>query len=158
VEELLLVMGMTEEIFFGDSALAVMRGEEYQGGGTYLGLKNYVTVYGRGRINVNTADLKVLKSVPGIDEEMARYIISKRSGGKGEFENVSEVLSLMEEGGQSGELSRSFRSSLSVHSYYIAVEALGKIGSTETKLRAIIYRYGKNSKILPRIVAWQEIF
>ncbi|MFQ6104237.1 MAG: general secretion pathway protein GspK [Candidatus Glassbacteria bacterium] len=157
VEELLLVMGMTPEILFGDSALAIMRGEEYGGGGQYLGLLNYVTIYGRGRINVNSADMVVLKSLPGIDEETARYIINRRSEENGEFKNISEITSYLERGGASGDLNKNFRSTLSVHSYYYSVKALGKVGETETRLEAVIYRYGKSSRILPRIVAWQEL-
>ncbi len=157
VEELLLVLGMTEEIFYGDSALAAKNGREYDGNGAYLGLRNYVTVYGRGRINVNSADILVLKSVPGIDDETARYIVNKREQQEKEFENISEITKLLEQGGASGELAKSFRRLLSVHSYYLSVEATGRRGSTETRLQAVIYRYGKNSKILPRIVSLKEL-
>jgi len=157
IEELLLVKGVTEQILFGDSTLAQQRDVPYNGGGAYLGLRNYITVFGRGKVNVNTADLLILKSIPGINEEAARYIISKRDQESEGFKNISEVSKYLEETGVNKEFSRTIRSSLSVYSYYFIIEAMGRVGVTETRIKAIIYRYGKNSKILPRIVSWQEL-
>jgi general secretion pathway protein K len=154
-EELLLVKGMTNEIFYGDSLLAVMRGEEFSGSAVYLGLKNYITVYGRGRINVNSADPLVLEAIPGFDDEIVRSIVQKREQQDGGFENVSEVISLISQSGE--ESARSYRSQLSVHSYYYAIEGEGRLNDSVSRLQAIIYRYGRNSRILPRIVAWREL-
>ena len=56
IEELLLVKGVTSEI--------------------YSLLKNYATIYGSGAININTADEIVLASV--LDEPLPKYIINTR--------------------------------------------------------------------------------
>jgi type II secretory pathway component PulK len=157
VLELLLVMGMTNEIFYGDSVVAAMRGEEFAGNALYLGISRYVTVYGRGRINVNTADQVVLTCIPGITEEVARIIVSQREDEGKEYDNITEIITLVEQGGEVPESARTLRAELSVYSYYYAVEATGKAGDTETKLEAVVYRYGKNAKILPRVVAWREL-
>lgn len=157
VEELLLVKGMTSEILFGDSLLAVMRGEEMAGEPTYLGMKNYITVYGRGRINVNTADPVVLSAVPGLDDDTVRYIVNRREQESEPFDNVSVVIKLIQQSGEQSESARSFRSQLSVHTYYYAIEATGSYNDRVTGLQAVVYRYGRNSRILPRIVAWREL-
>jgi general secretion pathway protein K len=157
VEEVLLVQGMTEQIFYGDSTLAYMKDEPYDGNAVYLGLKNYLTVFGRGKVNVNTAELVTLEAIPGVDEDLARYIISKREKQPEGFKNISEVTALLEQSGEGRENTRSIRSNLSVYSYYFLIEATGSIGVTETRIQTVIYRYGKNSRILPRIVSWKEL-
>jgi len=157
VDELLLVKGMTEQIFYGDSTLTGIRDETHKGGGTFLGLRNYLTVFGRGKVNVNTADIIVLEAIPGISEETARYIINKRDQESEGFKNMNEVITLLEQGGDSKESARSIRSSLSIYSYYFLIEATGRLGVTESRIETVIYRYGKNSRILPRIVSWKEL-
>jgi hypothetical protein len=47
--------------------------------GIFSKLKDYITVYGSGRVNINTAPIEVLICL-GLDEELADYIISYRSG------------------------------------------------------------------------------
>lgn len=82
VEELLLVNGVTDELFHGSTE------EEFPG------LKDLATVFGR-RINKNTASLEVLTSK--YDEEAAESIIEEReetafSGSEGRS-NVLEIIS-----------------------------------------------------------------
>lgn len=43
----------------------------------------YLTVYGPGRVNLNTAPFPVLASLPGMDDVLARRIVEYRSGGDG---------------------------------------------------------------------------
>lgn len=59
LEELLLVKGMTEDIF--------------------LKLKDYITIYGNGQININTASKAVLIAL-GLSEGMADMVLSFRAG------------------------------------------------------------------------------
>jgi general secretion pathway protein K len=64
IEELLLVKGMSREILYG--------------GGRYKGLATFLTTEGSGKINVNTAPLEVLVSVPGLDSGTANRILAAR--------------------------------------------------------------------------------
>ena len=79
VEELLLVKGVTQGIFDA--------------------VKSRVTVYGRGQVNINTADLLVLQSL-GMSQVLAGKVIEYRSGNDGQegteddnpFESPGEVI------------------------------------------------------------------
>ncbi|RJQ56921.1 MAG: hypothetical protein C4526_00490 [Nitrospiraceae bacterium] len=70
-EELLLVKGMSPEIFFGSGGKGAKDG--YEGAGKYF------TVYGAGSINIRTAPLIVLEALAGPDA--ARNIIEQRKTG-----------------------------------------------------------------------------
>jgi general secretion pathway protein K len=59
LEELLLVKGMSEDIF--------------------LKLKNYITIYGSGKVNINTASKAVLVAL-GLSEDIADMVLSFRAG------------------------------------------------------------------------------
>jgi len=48
-----------------------------------LGLVNIFTVYGDGKININTASKTILAALPGLDEQAAETILSYRSGPDG---------------------------------------------------------------------------
>ena len=77
VDELLWVRGVTPEIFFGDN----LASEEMVG----PGMTDLFTIYNDSvRVNINTAPMGVLLSLPGMEEETARMIFSQREGeGKG---------------------------------------------------------------------------
>jgi len=65
VEELLLVRGVTQELFYGN--------------GNKPGLQDFVTVYsGNGKINVSAASKEVLMAIPGITPELAGSILDFR--------------------------------------------------------------------------------
>jgi general secretion pathway protein K len=65
LEELLLVKGITKELFYGTTEKP--------------GISNYLSVYGNGEININTADPLVLASLhEGIDEERAQEMVAYR--------------------------------------------------------------------------------
>lgn len=85
VEELLLVKGITPEIFYGKDVNedGIIQPEEE-------GIKRYITVYGNGTVNINTADKVVLIAVlnhsfvyyegklPVHNEQLAEYIVNFR--------------------------------------------------------------------------------
>lgn len=66
LEELLLVRGMTDDIFYGNE--------------DYPGIIEYLTDYGAdGTININSASAQVLQAMaPGLDEEMVQDFIAFR--------------------------------------------------------------------------------
>ncbi len=87
VEELLMVKGMTTEIFYGNMEIASAsprNDNEESENEKYAGIYQYLTVLGTGTINLNTAPELLLRVVKG-DEE-ARNIISKRQENNGVYD------------------------------------------------------------------------
>ncbi len=90
MSELLLIKGITPELFWGDSATN-------HPGGVFLpkqnrfadrastrvfssGLVDLFTPMSAGRININTASAEVLQLIPGVDANIAQGIVNAREG------------------------------------------------------------------------------
>lgn len=85
-EELLLVRGITPEIYYGRKGLTDT-GERVE----YYGLQRYFTTFTTiNRINVNSAPLAVLASISELDFESASRIDVMRQGTP--FQNTTEIL------------------------------------------------------------------
>jgi general secretion pathway protein K len=85
-EELLLVRGITPEIYYGRKGLGPS-GERVE----YYGLQKYFTTFTTiNRINVNSAPLAVLAAIPGLDYEAALRIDAMRQGMP--ITNVTEIM------------------------------------------------------------------
>jgi type II secretory pathway component PulK len=93
ISELLLIRGMTEEIFFGASRTGMRPGGPARisratplgvtpGGGGSAGLVDlFTTISAAGAaVNVNTASPGVLQLLPGMDAALAQAIIDTRAG------------------------------------------------------------------------------
>ena len=80
VSELLLVKGINEEIVYGKDDGTSSLPDDNMGDKLQLGIKDLVTVYGDGSINLNTAPFEVISAIPGVTQEIARSIINYRSG------------------------------------------------------------------------------
>ena len=117
-EELLQVKGVTPEIF--DK------------------VKDIITIYGDGVVNINTADIQVLQ-IMGIDEAIARKIISLRDG-KVQNEEAGELQRAMSAGGL-GAQSYNFRG-------YSSGRLTGRARAVD-----IEFVYDRNDKI---IKYWRE--
>jgi len=73
-EELLLVRGVSPEIYYGKKGLSET-GERIE----YYGLQKYFTTFSTfNRININSAPLAVLASIPGLDYDVAQQIVAMR--------------------------------------------------------------------------------
>lgn len=77
VRELLLVRGFTRTVLLGGT---METGDENEAGPTVKGIADLLTVYGDGKVNVNAASMRVLMSLPGVDEVIAGAIIEEREG------------------------------------------------------------------------------
>lgn len=77
IEELLLVKGMTEEIFYGTKVDEDENEDEEK---RYTGIKDYLTVNGTSKVNVNTAPRIVIEAVMGI--AAADNILMQREAGR----------------------------------------------------------------------------
>jgi general secretion pathway protein K len=102
ISELLLIKGITPEIYWGsNSTNHPVSAFQQHGGGAFsqptarlgfhssdepqypVGLVELFTALG-GKLNVNTASLKTLQLIPGIDEPTAERIIEQRAGPDGQ--------------------------------------------------------------------------
>lgn len=100
MSELLMVNGITPEIYWGPSAQTMShafpgpmgRRAFSPGGNTYsMGLVDLFTTISNPRMNINTADAQVLMLIPGMDENMASAIITARAGPDGVPGNADDM-------------------------------------------------------------------
>lgn len=84
-EELLLIRGVTPEIYYGRKGTN-QAGEPVD----YYGLQNYFTTYSNvARININSAPVPILAAIPGLDYATAAQIVSLRQ--QSPINDVSQV-------------------------------------------------------------------
>ncbi len=126
LRELRMVQGITQEIF--------------------KTIEPHLTVYGNGKINVNTADRLVLKSIDqDIDESEARRLEEKRpfqNSNATDFKKLlpPDVLNRM----ASGESIADF----TIRSSYFKIESTGTINDTRKITTAIVERKSNATKLL----------
>lgn len=79
VEELLLVKGFSRTILYGG---VVQTNSLGSGAVSVSGIADLLTTYGTGSgaVNVNAASERVLRTLPGVDEVLARAIVEERQG------------------------------------------------------------------------------
>lgn len=79
LEELLLIKGITEDIFYGTDETT--------------GISDFLSIYGDGRININTADVLVLRALSEqIDEDMTADMIAYREDEESYLDNEEDYL------------------------------------------------------------------
>jgi general secretion pathway protein K len=92
VEELLLVRGITPELFYGKKSKNQEEGQET----VTFGLKDIFTVFSSAdRVDINAAPQEVLMALLGVTSEMAKKVIGARD--EKEFSNLPELLQLVPE-------------------------------------------------------------
>lgn len=141
VEELLNVMGMTPEI--------------------YAEVRPYLTTRGPGRVNVNTAPVPVLRSLPGMTDATLNRILMLRSQGR-RISSPNEIFPPAQTGGgrgavqvrvagqvQSQAVQNQFQSRISVNAENVELTMLARVGpqSQPTKLVAVLGRAGTNAQV-----------
>lgn len=136
--ELLLVRGIEEKILYGERV-----GEE-----TFAGLSEYVTVYGDGKININTASSRVLQALDWeIDETLAQNIISHRQ--ESEFEKVTDIKNVE---GITEDIFIRIKDLITTDSgKFFSVVARGAIGETTEQIKTVIQRTPEG----PEIIYWR---
>jgi type II secretory pathway component PulK len=86
LSELLLIRGVTPELFWGGSVegnrLYAFNPQARRNASpvTSVGLTNLFTPLSAGKININTASAEVLQVIPGVTPEMAQGIVAARGG------------------------------------------------------------------------------
>jgi len=127
IEELLMIKGITKEIFAGTPDKP--------------GLADYVTADGDGLINVNTAPLLVLRALsdsitPAIAQQLDEY---RRQSGH----ELSDVGWVRDVGGVDVDTTV-----MTTSSDYFKIIAAGKMDRMEQRITAVIVRDGNTAKIL----------
>jgi general secretion pathway protein K len=155
LSELLLVRGVTPEMYWGGSSSAPQFPQHPKlGFGTApgqepdypFGLKDVFTATSTGKINVNTADVNVLQLIPGVDTNAAAAIIQQRAGPDGvdgteddtPFSNPS--LALQAGGVNPADAARA-ANLLTVRSSTFAVHVTARVGDSKREFTALIFRY-----------------
>ncbi len=91
VEELLLVKGVTPDLFYGRKAIKKEDDEAEKSSASRIGLKDIFSIYSLGgQIDVNCATVPVLRVVLGIPKDMAQRIVKAREEKR--FEHQQDLL------------------------------------------------------------------
>lgn len=152
VQEVLLVKGFSEAILSG----GVLNPDEKDEAARIVvsGIEDMLTTYGDGKVNVNAAGIRVLMTLPGVDELIAHAIIEEREGGKNidgttedtSFESVSDFM------GRIPDLDAGVKDRVTTKSSYFRVTCVGKVGRVTRRIWAIVYHSGKEVRAL----RWRE--
>ena len=152
VEELLLVRGMTPELFYGRKAKSE-DGQETP----VIGLKDVFTVFSTSvALDINLAPVEVLTVFFGIPYETAKKVVEARE--EKAFVNMNELLSKVPELGPSIREVQPFITLNSVTPYY-NITSLAKMKNGESKrgLECVV-RIEKREKSGYRVVMWKDVF
>jgi general secretion pathway protein K len=147
VEELLLVRGVTPELFNGSPAT-----EDRE---AIPALSDLFTTLSNGRINVNTASATVLQAVLGLDDVHAQAILNYRDGSDGiagtdddqPFQDPNQFARM------AGTLDPSIQGLVGVQSSTFTVTSTGTVGGVKRTVIATLRRDGEDVKV----VAWREV-
>jgi general secretion pathway protein K len=154
LSELLLVKGVTPEMYWGSSATGHAPANFQHpklGLGTApgqtpdypFGLADVFTPVSSGKININTAGVNVLQMIPGVDTNTAAAIIEQRAGPDGEdgteddipFRAVSQLAAIVPPQARA-----SLNNYCTVRSSTFEVHITAHIGDSSRDFTAILYR------------------
>ncbi len=145
-EELLLIKGITPEIFYGKKGLSP-DGDPVE----YFGLKKYITTYSTGAaININSAPVPVLASLPGLDYSAALAIDQMRN--EAPFTNMVQL-----EQGIAGLSGESFSYLGIIQSNVYTLNCTGRLDNSDvvSRIRAVV-QVDPGSPRGYRILYWNE--
>jgi general secretion pathway protein K len=161
--ELLLVKGVTPEMYWGSSATNHAPGTFQKpklGFGTApnetpdypFGFVDVFTPFSSGLINVNTADANVLQTIPGMDAATAESIIKYRSGPDGvaatEDDTPFQSVAQLNAAGISAAAVQQMSRYCTVSSSTFEVHVTAKAGDTTREYTAILYRGNNNIQVV----------
>jgi len=127
--EMLLIKGMDSSTFYGT--------DEREG------LRNYVTIYSEGKININTASLPVLLCLSSkVDQTMAEAVLESRR--EKPFRSPEDLRSIPGWGSIYPQIS----SEITVRSNYFSLEVQGNYHDARAIVQTVIQREGKRTKVL----------
>ena len=140
LSEILLVKGMTMELFHGRP------GNENKGMKPIVGFKQLLTVYGDGKININEASAMVIQSLSEmISYSLAQNIIQQRKLGL--YENIEQ---LQQVPGMTPKIYEAIRELITVKSmddYYI-VTGTGVVDQFERKVQVVLRKDQQSTQVM----------
>lgn len=161
VRELLLVKGFSEVLLTGgpfdpesvrgdtEAKASSLRFNRFSETNNIVvaGIESMLTTYGDGKINIQSAPYDVLRTLPGVDDILARAIMEERemldeNGDPDPFKSAQDLFSRVD-GLDSGIASR-----ITINSSFYRITATGRSGSVEHQIWCIAYFDGKELKIL----------
>lgn len=152
VRELLLVKGFNEAIVSG----GVLNPEsEVEQQIVLSGIQDMLTIYGDGKVNVNAASMRVLMTLPGIDDLTARAIIEERerkelddNGNEkdGAFASAQDFISRVPD------IDPGVQSMITTRSNVFKITAVGQVGRATRRIWAIVDLAGDKVRVL----RWRE--
>ncbi|HUK83547.1 MAG TPA: type II secretion system minor pseudopilin GspK [Verrucomicrobiae bacterium] len=151
VDELLLIRGVTKEIYYGKPAT---EDEDAQ-----PGLSDLVTTTTSGQVNVNTARAPVLQALLGLDDSQVAAILDRRDGADGlpgteddqPFRAVGDFISQL--GALPAAAQQQLAGLLTVNSTFFTVKSTGEVGGVKRTVVAVMRRQGADLQV----VTWKEI-
>ena len=151
VEELLLIRGVTKQIYEGKPATT----DEP----AIPGLRDIVTTMSSGQVNVNTASSIVLQAILDLDDSHVSALLAHRDGPDGipgteddqPFHSVAEFLSLL--AGIPAQQSDQMAQSIAVNSSHFTVKSTGEVGGAKRTIITVLQR--QQQGLIP--VIWTEV-
>ena len=151
VEELLLIRGVTPELYQGVPATDKDPARP--------GLGELLTTTTSGSINVNTASAIVLQMMLGLDDVQVQAVLSRRDGPDGipgtdddvPFRNPDEFFAIA--GNMDPLAKQAAQGFVTVTSSFFTVKSTGEVGGVKRTILATLFRNGVNVQI----VMWREV-
>lgn len=165
ISELLLVKGVTPDIFWGPNStnhqismfqarIALGQSSLMTGASMLtMGLNDIFTPISSGMLNINTCSANALRAL-GMDESTANHVISMRAGPDGvdgteddvPFSSVQEMVA---NSGLPTQYAQIFQSSLTTRSFVFDVQVDVEVGTSKRRYHALVFRKGgPDSQIL----------
>jgi len=151
VEELLLVRGVTKELFDGTPAT----GKDQPG---HPGLRDVLTTFTAGQVNVNTASSEVLQALLNIDDTQATLVLQRRDGEDGvpatdddaPFRSVDDFIGVL--AGNNQNVTQQYRPFVNVSSQFFHVKSTGEVAGVKHTIDVVMRRQGG----VCLVAAWHE--
>ena len=137
VEELLLIKNWNESILYGKSA-------DDEGDAIY-GIADLLTVWGDGKVNLNSASTNVLLSYAEYEDWELEGVLESRKGLDGIEGTLDDGLRSIDEVNADGE-------KFKLQSTFLKVTSIGNAGDTVYRIEAIMQLQGSR----PLVVYWNE--
>lgn len=153
VDELLLVKGFNRTILYG-GVLKGEFGEDDEEAIPISGIADLLTTYGDGKVNINAAPMRVLMTLPEVDEIAAGAIIEEREGllnpeGDEEFDPFRSGNDLL---GRIPELDVMLKNYVTTDSRIYRITSVGHVANVEKVVWCIVEYANKDLRIL----RWRE--
>lgn len=151
VDELLLIRGVTPELFHGTPATDKDPAQP--------GLADVFTTMSSGQINVNTASPIVLQAMLGLNEVQVQAVLARRDGPDGipgtdddiPFQSVEEFFAAV--GNLDATTTQEIQGVAAVNSAFFTIKSTGQVGGVKHTILATVRRNGA----IIQTVMWQEI-